>query len=78
MKSYGSFCPVAKTSEIFAERWTPLLLRELLIGARRFSELQNGVPLISRALLSARLRELEDAGSSRARTTRRAGGISTG
>ena len=62
MKTYASFCPVAKTAEIFAERWTPLLLRELMMGARRFSELQTGVPLISRALLASRLAELERSG----------------
>lgn len=62
MRSYASFCPVAKTAEIFAERWTPLLLRELCMGARRFGELQQGLPLISRSLLAQRLRELELAG----------------
>jgi DNA-binding HxlR family transcriptional regulator len=62
MKGYGQFCPVAKAAEVVAERWTPLILRELLCGSHRFSELQNGLPLISRTLLSQRLRELEDAG----------------
>jgi DNA-binding HxlR family transcriptional regulator len=62
MKSYGQFCPVAKACEIVAERWTPLVLRELLCGSTRFSELQRGVPLMSRTLLAQRLRELEDAG----------------
>jgi DNA-binding HxlR family transcriptional regulator len=62
MRGYGQFCPVAKAAEIFAERWTPLILRELLGGSRRFSELQRGVPLISRALLAQRLKELERAG----------------
>src|SRR5690606_38542037 len=62
MKSYASFCPVAKTSEFFAERWTPLLLRELCLGASRFSEFQQGIPMISKALLAQRLRELEDVG----------------
>lgn len=62
MKSYASFCPVAKTAEIFAERWTPLLLREMCMGVRRFSELQQGLPQISRALLAQRLREMEEAG----------------
>jgi DNA-binding HxlR family transcriptional regulator len=62
MKSYGQFCPVAKACEIVAERWTPLVLRELLCGSTRFSELQRGVPLMSRTLLTQRLRELEDAG----------------
>src|SRR6185369_5143763 len=62
MKGYGQFCPVAVASEIFAERWTPLILRELCSGSRRFNEIRNGMPLISRTLLAQRLRELEDAG----------------
>jgi DNA-binding HxlR family transcriptional regulator len=62
MKSYGQFCPVAVASEIFAERWTPLILRELFSGSRRFSEIRSGMPLISRTLLTQRLRELEDVG----------------
>jgi DNA-binding HxlR family transcriptional regulator len=62
MKGYGQFCPVAVASEIFAERWTPLILRELISGSRRFSEIRSGMPLISRTLLAQRLRELEDAG----------------
>jgi DNA-binding HxlR family transcriptional regulator len=48
--------------ETFAERWTPLILRELLAGARRFSEIRRCIPLISRSLLAQRLRELEEAG----------------
>ena len=62
MKGYGQFCPVAVASEIFAERWTPLILRELLTGSRRFGEIRSGMPLISRTLLGQRLRELEAAG----------------
>lgn len=62
MKGYGQFCPVAKASEVLAERWTPLVLRELLCGSHRFNELQRGVPLMSKSLLAKRLRELEDAG----------------
>ena len=62
MKGYGQFCPVAVASEIFAERWTPLILRELFGGSRRFNELRSGMPLISRTLLAQRLRELESAG----------------
>jgi len=59
VKGYASFCPVAKTAEIFAERWTPLLIRELCLGASKFSELQQGLPRMSRTLLVARLRKLE-------------------
>src|SRR3989442_6290199 len=62
MPGYGQFCPVALASEVFAERWTPLILRELFAGSRRFSEIRRGMPLISRALLAQRLRHLEDAG----------------
>lgn len=61
-KGYGQFCPVAKAAEVVAERWTPLLLRELIAGSRRFNELRRGLPLMSPALLSQRLKELEDAG----------------
>ena len=62
MKSYGQFCPVAKASEIFAERWTPLIIRELLMGSQKFSELEIGLPKIPRSLLTKRLRTLESVG----------------
>ena len=62
MKGYGQFCPVAKAAEIVAERWNPLILRELLCGSRRFSDLHRGVPLMSRTLLAGRLEQLENAG----------------
>ena len=62
MHGYGQFCPVAVACEVFAERWTPLILRELFAGAHRFNDIRRGVPLISRTLLAQRLRELEDAG----------------
>ena len=60
--SYGQFCPIAKAAEIFATRWTPLILRELMAGTHSFNDIQRGVPLISRAVLVARLRELEAQG----------------
>jgi DNA-binding HxlR family transcriptional regulator len=60
--SYGQFCPVAKASEIFATRWTPLLLRELISGACTFNDILRGVPLMPRALLAERLRQLEHEG----------------
>jgi DNA-binding HxlR family transcriptional regulator len=59
---YGQFCPIAKASEVFASRWTPLIMRELMAGMRTFNDIHRGVPLISRAVLVARLRELEDHG----------------
>jgi DNA-binding HxlR family transcriptional regulator len=62
MKGYGQFCPIAVACETFAERWTPLILRELLFGARRFNDIRQAMPRISRTLLAQRLRELEDAG----------------
>src|SRR4051812_28496232 len=60
--SYGQFCPLAKACEVVTERWTPLILREMLLGSRRFSDLHRGVPLMSRSLLSKRLQELERSG----------------
>src|SRR5213593_813772 len=51
MSVYGQFCPVARASEIFAERWTPLILREILVGSHRFNELEAGLPRIPRSLL---------------------------
>jgi len=48
MHGYGQFCPVAVACEVFAERWTPLILRELFAGSRRFSEIRRGMPLTSR------------------------------
>lgn len=61
-RGYGSFCPVAKASEIVTTRWTPLILRELISGASRFNEIHRGVPLMSRALLSRRLKDLVSVG----------------
>lgn len=59
---YEQFCPIAKASEVFATRWTPLILREMMAGIHSFNDLHRGVPLISRAVLVARLRELENHG----------------
>ena len=61
-QGYGQFCPVAVACEIFAERWTPIILRSLFMGADRFNELLRGAPLISRSLLAKRLRDLETVG----------------
>lgn len=61
-RSYGQFCPVAKAAEIVAERWTPLVIRELLAGSHAFNELRRGVPLMSPSMLSKRLKFLEDEG----------------
>lgn len=62
MAGYGQFCPVAKTMELLDERWTVLIIRELLLGSHHFNELRRGVPRISPALLSKRLRTLMRAG----------------
>jgi DNA-binding HxlR family transcriptional regulator len=61
MNIYGQFCPVAQALEVVGERWTLLIVRELLCGNYRFGEILHGVPLISRSLLSQRLKALEDA-----------------
>jgi DNA-binding HxlR family transcriptional regulator len=60
MSSYGQFCSIARTLDVLGERWSLLIVRELLCGSRRFSEIQRGIPRISRTMLSARLRELAD------------------
>jgi DNA-binding HxlR family transcriptional regulator len=62
MSGYGQFCPVSKAAEVVCERWTPLIVRELLAGSSRFNEIKRGVPTCSPAMLSKRLRELELAG----------------
>lgn len=60
--SYKQFCPVAMASEILCSRWTLVLLRELLAGTTRFNDLRRGVPRMSPALMSKRLKDLESAG----------------
>jgi DNA-binding HxlR family transcriptional regulator len=60
--SYKQFCPVAMAAEILCARWTLVLLRELVAGSTRFNELRRGVPRMSPALLSKRLKDLETAG----------------
>ena len=59
---YGQFCPVSMASEILCSRWTTLVVRELLCGSTRFTDLRRGVPKMSPALLSKRLKELQQAG----------------
>ena len=61
MKGYNQFCPVAKGAEIFNERWTPLIIREMMCGSKRFNELKRGNPMMSPSLLSQRLKFLEQA-----------------
>lgn len=62
MKRYKQFCPVAKAAEAFCQHWTPLIIRDLALGAARFSDLQRGVPFASPTLLSQRLKLLEKEG----------------
>jgi DNA-binding HxlR family transcriptional regulator len=62
VRTYGQFCPIAKAAEVFCERWTALILRDLGKGVTRFSELQRGVARASPTVLSRRLRELEAEG----------------
>lgn len=67
MSGYGQFCPVARASEIFAERWTPLILRELGAGHNHFSEILKGLHRASPSVLGQRLKSLERAGVVQAR-----------
>ena len=62
MSGYGQFCPIARASEIFAERWTPLIVREVMVGHHHFSEILKGLHSISPSMLGSRLRSLERAG----------------
>jgi DNA-binding HxlR family transcriptional regulator len=62
MIGYSQFCPVAKAAEVFGDRWTPIIMRELCFGTRTFSELLAAAPLISRTVLVQRLKQLEQDG----------------
>ncbi len=62
MSKYGQFCPVAKSLELLGDRWTLLIVRDMLNGTAHFNDLERGLPGISRALLSSRLRQLQHAG----------------
>ena len=62
MKGYGQFCPVAKATEVLGEKWTPLIIRELITDDQSFNNLRRGVPLMSPSLLSSRLKSLERSG----------------
>jgi DNA-binding HxlR family transcriptional regulator len=59
MRSYGQYCPIALAAEIFAERWTPIIIRNLQLGCRHFGEILDGAPGLPRSVLSQRLRVLE-------------------
>ncbi len=62
MKTYGQFCPLAQATQLLCERWTLIIVRELMAGSTRFSEFQRGAPLLSPTLLSTRLKQLVKAG----------------
>jgi len=62
MRTYGEFCPIARASELIAERWTPIIIRNLLNGCRTFTEIRQGAPGIPTALLAQRLELLEQHG----------------
>lgn len=62
MSKYGQFCPVAKALEILGDRWTLLIIRDMLGGTTHFNKLERGLPGISRALLARRLKQLQQAG----------------
>jgi DNA-binding HxlR family transcriptional regulator len=62
VRTYGQYCPIARGAEIFAERWTPLIIRNLYVGCESFGEILEGAPGLSRTLLSQRLKQLERIG----------------
>lgn len=62
MRTYGQYCPIARGAEIFAERWTPLIIRNLWLGCGTFSAILAGAPGLSRTLLGQRLKQLERLG----------------
>ena len=69
MNKYGQYCPVARAAEILGDRWTLLIVRDLLNGTRHFNDFERGLPGISRALLADRLRRLQKMGVIEKRTT---------
>lgn len=62
MNEYSTYCPVAKAAEVLTERWTLLLLRDMLLGARHFNDFRRSIPLMTPAMLSKRLKTLQKAG----------------
>src|SRR6266498_5348038 len=66
-KMYEQYCPVARTLDVVGERWTLLIVRDLLMGPKRYTDLRAGLPGIATDILTARLRRLEDAGFVRRR-----------
>jgi DNA-binding HxlR family transcriptional regulator len=62
VKGYSQYCPIALAAEVFAERWTPVILRNMMLGCTRFGEILDGAPGLPRSVLSARLRSLQHDG----------------
>jgi DNA-binding HxlR family transcriptional regulator len=62
VRTYAQYCPIVRAVEVLGERWTLLIVREMLTGVRRFNDMARGLPGLSRALLARRLRQLEAAG----------------
>jgi DNA-binding HxlR family transcriptional regulator len=61
-KGYGQYCPISRAIEVLGERWSLMILRDMLVGTTRFNDLARGLPGLSRSLLSKRLRQFERAG----------------
>lgn len=61
-KGYGQYCPISRALEVLGERWSLLIVRDLIVGTTRFNDLARGLPGLSRTLLTKRLRQLEQAG----------------
>ncbi|MGS0687228.1 winged helix-turn-helix transcriptional regulator [Nakamurella sp. GG22] len=59
MSSYGDYCPIAIGADVLGDRWTPLIIRELMVGSSGFNEIHRGIPRVSRSLLAQRLRTME-------------------
>jgi DNA-binding HxlR family transcriptional regulator len=76
MRTYGQYCPVARASEIVAERWTPIIVHNLLLGCSTYGEISAGAPGLSHTLLTQRLRLLERVGVIEVRPKTRGHGIS--
>ena len=60
--SYGQYCPISRALDVLGERWSLLILRDMLVGSTRFNDLARGLPGLSRSLLTKRLRQFERAG----------------
>ena len=58
----GDYCPISMAVDVLGDRWTPLVIRELMVGASGFNEIHRGIPRVSRTLLAQRLRQLERLG----------------